>query len=184
VGGVGRGGEVGREGLKEREGKERGDKRGREGERNLDPQCSRQIDAYAADLVTELLERPVENFESRLTIGVRLGYVNTGVVNVFGRRRHCIKAFCRRCVECRCPLALSFASFIFICVFIHVICRRQILFLRRLAVSVKSLFYSSFLVVRIYRIVVVFFALSEEFVQRTLLTYVIIRRSTNSLIVI
>jgi hypothetical protein len=35
----------GREGLKEREGKERGEKGGREGERNLDPQCSRQIDA-------------------------------------------------------------------------------------------------------------------------------------------
>jgi hypothetical protein len=35
----------GREELKEREGKERGEKGGREGERNLDPQYSRQIDA-------------------------------------------------------------------------------------------------------------------------------------------
>jgi hypothetical protein len=48
---VGRGGEgeVAREGwkegLKERERKERGEKGGREGDRNLDPQCSRQIDA-------------------------------------------------------------------------------------------------------------------------------------------
>jgi hypothetical protein len=42
----GRKGRGGREGLKEREGKERGEKGGGRGrERNLDPRCSRQIDA-------------------------------------------------------------------------------------------------------------------------------------------